>query len=110
MPTKPLLILALSSFAIGCSGGGITTYDDTGDAVVDVPNIVVGAAVVDFGMAEDVGIRISSNISIQNTGTGALNITEVNTVKKLDKELGAVLLSLPTPRCLHQRLQPGSKP
>ncbi|MEC7239864.1 MAG: MopE-related protein [Myxococcota bacterium] len=78
MPTKPLLVLALSSLAIGCGGGGITTYDDTGDAVVDVPNIVVGAEVVDFGMAEDVGIRISSNISIQNTGTGALNITEVS--------------------------------
>ena len=64
MPTKPLLILALSSFAVGCSGGGITTYDDTGDIIVDAPNIVVGADVVDFGMADDVGIRISSNISI----------------------------------------------
>ena len=77
MRTNSLLILALSSFAAGCSGGGITTYDDTGDVVTEAPNIIVGAEVVDFGQASDIGIRLSSNISIQNTGSGALNITDV---------------------------------
>jgi hypothetical protein len=61
-----------------CTGGGITTYDDTGDVVTQTPNIIVGTESVDFGSAADVGMRLSSTISIQNTGNGPLNISDVS--------------------------------
>jgi len=75
---RPLLFLALSIPLAACTGGGITTYDDTGDVVTQTPNIIVGTESVDFGSAADVGMRLSSTISIQNTGNGPLNISDVS--------------------------------
>lgn len=77
MRTNNLLFIALSISFAACGGGGITTYDDTGDVVSSSPNIIVGAELVDFGSANDVGMRLSSTISIQNTGNGPLNISNV---------------------------------
>jgi hypothetical protein len=62
---------------LAACGGGITTYDDTGDVVTETPNIIVGVESVDFGSADDVGMRLSSTISIQNSGNGPLNISDV---------------------------------
>ena len=77
MRTNITLVLAILSLGVGC-GGGITQYDDTGDANVQYPSLVLEPETLDLGIADDIGIRLSSNLSIQNTGEAPLNISDVS--------------------------------
>jgi len=91
--TNTLIFLALSVPLFACGGGGITTYDDTGDVVTMAPNIIVGAESIDFGFADDVGVRISTNLSIQNTGTGPLNVTMITADAPFSTGLTALIVN-----------------
>ncbi|MED5371439.1 MAG: MopE-related protein [Myxococcota bacterium] len=78
MRSAPLLALpGLLALLVACDTGGpvnTTTTDDTGDA--GIPNIAVSVTSVDFGIAADVGISERAQITVSNTGTGVLEITD----------------------------------
>ena len=76
MHTKTMLVSAVFSLGAGC-GGGISTYDDTAEENVQTPSIVLEDPSLDIGIADDIGVRLVGNITIQNVGQAPLNISGV---------------------------------
>lgn len=77
MRSSRLLALALPCLALAACGDKDTTplpTDDTDDEQL-LPNLVVSARALDFGVLEDVGDSAQTQIVVENTGVGDLELT-----------------------------------
>jgi hypothetical protein len=77
MRSLRVLALALPCLALAACGDKDVTpipTDDTDDDQL-LPNLVVSSRALDFGVLEDVGDSAQTQIVVENTGVGDLNLT-----------------------------------